>query len=276
MTQRLAYLGPAGTFTEEAALSYSPNAHLIPFPSVSAVGVAVGTGIADEGVVAIENSLEGSVNDTLDLLIHESTLLIRREVVIPIDHCLLVREKIALEEVSIVFSHPQALGQCRRFLTRWFPHAQAIAALSTAAAVEHMMASDLSAAAIGPKRSAHIYGATILAEGLQDNPANATRFVVLASTDHPSTGYDKTLLCFSFTGDNPGLLHGVLGELAERQINLAKVESRPSREALGNYIFLVELEGHRDDSKVRKALEGVERRASNLKILGSYPRHSPR
>ena len=274
MTKRVAYLGPAGTFAEAATLKYDPEAQLLPFPSIAAVAAAVDSGMAEEGVVPIENSLEGSVTDTLDLLIHESRLSIRHELVIPIEHCLLVKPGASVQDVKAIFSHPQALGQCRRFIERCFPSVQAVAALSTAAAVGEMLQSETPAAAIATVRAAELYGAEVLARGIQDNPANFTRFVVLAHQDNPPTGRDKTSLCFSFKEDRPGSLYAVLGEFATRNINLAKVESRPNKEIFGRYIFLVDLEGHREDPLVKEALSGVQSAASMMKILGSYPRYA--
>ncbi len=273
MSKKVAYLGPAGTFTEEAALLYEEKGHLIPFSSISAVAAAVETGIAEEGVAAIENSIEGSVTETLDLLIHESKLLIRHELVLPIEHHLLVKPGTQSDEIKIIFSHPQALGQCRRFVERCFPKIEIVAALSTAAAVEGMM-SDLSpSAAIGTRRAATLYGAIILANSVQDQSPNLTRFVVLAPTDHPRTGHDKTSLCFSFSDDRPGLLYEVLREFAERNINLTKVESRPSKESLGRYIFLVDFEGHREDALIDEVMAMVRAQASLFKVFGSYPRY---
>ena len=273
MTKRIAYLGPAGTFTEAAAILYDADADLLPLSSIAAVAAAVDSDAAEEGVVPIENSIEGSVTDTLDLLIHDSTLLIRRELVIPIEHCLLVKPGVAVDAIESIHSHPQALGQCRRYVERQFPGAQAVAALSTAAAVEDMMAGPSSAAAIGTARAAEIYGAEVAARGIQDNRANFTRFVVLAHRDHPPTGSDKTSLCFTFSDDRAGMLYSTLGHFATRNINLAKVESRPNKESLGRYIFLVDLDGHREDGVVREALERMETEVSMLKVFGSYPRY---
>jgi prephenate dehydratase len=273
MVKRIAYLGPPGTFTEEAALLHDKTAQLIPFPSIPAVAVAVASGMAEEGVVAIENSLEGAVTDTLDLLIHESAVLIRKELVLPIEHHLLVKPGTEASEVKVLFSHPQALGQCRHFIERCFPKAEVVAALSTAAAVEDMMASAQPAAAIGTRRAADIYGAETLAKGIQDQASNVTRFVVLATADHPPTGFDKTSLCFSFADDRPGVLCEVLEEFAQRNINLTKVESRPSKESLGKYIFLIDLEGHHDDPLVSEVLQQVRQKTSLLKVFGSYPRY---
>ena len=272
MALKLAYLGPPGTFTEEAALRYDPTAERLPFLSIPAVAAGVASKMVDEGVVPIENSLEGSVTDTLDLLIHESTLLIRQELVLPIEHCLLVKPGTEVQEIQAIYSHPQALAQCRRFLERCFPQAQAVAALSTAAAVEEMQRSTAVAGAIATARAAELYGAEVLGRGIQDNPANLTRFVVLAHTDHPPTGRDKTSLCFSFAEDRPGILHGVLQEFAQRNINLTKIESRPTKQSLGEYIFLIDVEGHKTDPLVAEVLDQIRAHVALLKIFGSYPR----
>jgi len=276
MAKKIAYLGPPGTFTEEAALLHDRTAQLIPFSTIPAVATAVASGMAEEGVVAIENSIEGSVTDTLDLLIHESKVLIKRELVLPIEHQLLVKPGIEVSDVKVIFAHPQALGQCRNFIERCFPKADIVAALSNAAAVEEMMASSYPAAAIGTARAAEIYGAKTLAQAIQDRASNVTRFVVLAATDHPSTGFDKTSLCFSFAEDRPGVLCDVLQEFAQRNINLSKLESRPSKESLGKYIFLVDLEGHREEPQVSQALERVRGKTALFKVFGSYPRFKER
>ena len=273
MTKRVAYLGPAGTYTEQAALNHDPEATLVPYPSIPAVAEAVDSGHADEGVVPIENSLEGAVTFTLDLLIHEYTLLIRHEVVLSIEHCLVAKPGTRAEEIKVVYSHPQALAQCRAFLAERFPKAVLVASLSTSAAVEEMQKSESAAAAIANQRAATLYGAEVLARGVEDSPNNLTRFVVLAPTDHPPTGCDKTSICFDFDNDAPGILYSVLGEFAKRGINLAKIESRPTRRGLGRYIFLVDLEGHREDLIIREALDVVKAQVSMLKIFGSYPMH---
>ena len=273
MTRRVAFLGPEGTYTEQAALVHDPEATLLSFATIPAVASAVDSGIADQGVVPIENSLEGSVTFTLDLLIHESALFIRHELVLPIQHCLMARPETKPEDIKVIYSHPQALAQCRSFLEEYYSQAELVASLSTSAAVEEIRNSQMAAAAIANERSAALYGAEILAHGIQDDPNNVTRFVVLAPTDHPPTGVDKTTICFDFDSDSPGILHSVLGEFAERGINLTKIESRPTRSSLGRYIFLMDLEGHREDSVMTEALEVVRAQVSMLKILGSYPLH---
>jgi len=269
---RLAYLGPAGTFTEEAALRYNAQAELLPCPTIGAVAAAVRLGQTTHGIAPVENSLQGSITDTLDLLIHEDGVYIQGELVLPIVHCLMARKGTAVAVVKTVFSHPQALAQCRGYLDRHLAGAELRASLSTAAAVEEMLKSGVPSAAIATYRAAELYGASILAEGIQDNPNNATRFLVLARQDHPRTGRDKTSICFSFAEDRPGQLYGVMREFAERNLNLSKVESRPTREGLGQYYFLIDIEGHRSDPNVTKALEDLKRKASMLKVLGSYPK----
>ncbi len=232
---RLAFLGPPGTFSEEAALKYAPDAQAVPMATVTAAFSAVESGMADEAIVPIENSLEGSVPETLDLLVHSPRpLSIRRELILPIDHYLLTRPGTRAEAVKTVFAHPQALGQCRGFVERCFPKATVEAALSNSAAVEEMMAHE-DAAAIGTRRAAEIYGAEVLAKGIQDRNPNVTRFVVLSRQDSEPTGDDRTSIALAFVvEDRPGLLVGSLQEFSERSINLSKIESRPSKEKLGD------------------------------------------
>ena len=273
MTKTIAYLGPIGTFTEQAALLYDSDADLMPLNSVLAIANAVDNGTVEEGVVPIENSLQGSVPDTLDLLIHDTALMISREIIIPIELCLMLKPDTKQQEVEVVYSHPNALGQCRKYLDEQYKNAIQIASLSTAAAVEDMLSSKKPAAAIGNTRTADIYGVKVLDRGIQDNKSNHTRFVVLSKTDHEPTGSDKTSLCFSFGEDQAGMLHSVLGYFAEKNINLAKVESRPNKAGLGEYVFLLDIEGHREDDNVMWAIEQMNNKVSFVKLFGSYPKH---
>ncbi len=273
MPLRLAHLGPSGTFTEEAAVKYSPDAELVPFPSVAAVGSAVKSGMVDEGVVAIENSLEGSVNDTLDLLIHETGIFIYSELVLPIRHFVLAKPGTRIQDVKVIYSHPHVFPQCRHFVERCFPKAQLVAAFSTSGAVEEMLARGPDTVAIASKRAADLYGAQIIAQDIQDNTTNVTRFAVLGRADHPPTGKDKTSLCFTFAEDRPGLLFGALKEFAEHNINLAKIESRPLKEGLGKYFFLADIEGHRQNPRIAEVLGHVKSLTSSFKIFGSYPKY---
>ena len=275
MGERIGYLGPAGTYTEQAALLYAPDADFTPLPTINAVGASVANGDLDAGVVPIENSLEGSVTFTQDLLITQTGLSIRNEVVIPIDHFLVAPPGVEADQVRVIFSHPQALAQCRAYLESRFPLAQNEASLSTAAAVADMQGSSVPAAAICPQRATELYDVQVLDRGIQDNPINQTRFAVLARTDHAMTGHDRTSICFSFTVDRPGSLYHCIGEFAQRNINLVKIESRPTKQALGRYIFLIDLAGHRQETDVAAALEGLRQRVDMLKILGSYPTWEP-
>ena len=272
MARTLAFLGPSGTYTEEAALLYDPDAELRPFPNITAVGLAVASGETEQGVAPIENSIEGSVNFTLDLLVSESSIFIRNEIVLPIDHYLMGRPGTRLEEVQVIYSHPQALAQCRDYLERNFANATRSASLSTALAVGDAMESQVPSVAIAPRRSAELYNAEILATGIQDVVANATRFVVLAKEDHPPSGNDKTSLFFTFDQDVPGQLYTVMGEFARREINLAKIESRPTKRSLGQYVFFIDCDGHREDGLLGEAIGAIAGRVSSLRVLGSYPK----
>ncbi len=272
MARTLAFLGPSGTYTEEAALVYDPGAELRPFPSITAVGLAVASGETGQGVAPIENSIEGSVNFTLDLLVSEASIFIRNEIVLPIEHYLMGKTGTQMSEVQVIYSHPQALAQCREYLERNFAGATRSASLSTALAVGDAMGSDVPAAAIAPLRSAELYAAEIFDSGIQDVAANLTRFVVLAKTDHPPTGNDKTSLFFSFDQDVPGQLYTVMGEFARREINLAKIESRPTKRSLGQYVFFIDCDGHREDRLLGEAIEVIRSRVSSLRVMGSYPK----
>jgi len=220
--------------------------------------------------VPIENSLVGAVNETLDLLIHSLALQMRAEVVLPIVHCLMTGPATTLDGVRVVYSKPEALGQCAGFLRRELPFAETRASLSTAGAVEQAMA-ETGAAAIAPARAAELYGATILRRGVQDDDRNKTRFVVLGDMDAAPTGDDKTSLAFN-TRDVPGALVQALLPFAEAGIDLTKIESRPAKEELGVYVFLVDCAGHRRDAAVARVLDEVRQRTTVLKIFGSYPR----
>ena len=271
---RISFLGPEGTYSEQAAVEHAGRtpARLLPFNSIPAAVRAVEDGEADQAVVPIENSLEGIVTHTADLLIHHTPLKIRGEIVLPIHHCLLVQPGLAVPDVRVVFSHPQALAQCRRYLARHLPDADPVASLSTAGAVRDMQDSRRPAAAISSPRAAQLFGAEVADRNIEDVQSNRTRFVVLGATDAARTGRDKTSICFDFTEDAAGILHGALGELATREINMIRIESRPDRRSLGRYFFLIDLEGHRTDPVVREALDGIRARASIFKVLGAHPR----
>jgi prephenate dehydratase len=270
--QTIAYLGPPGTFSEEAAVAYGgTGAAFLPLASIPAVVTAVETGVASAGVLPIENVLEGSVNTTLDLLIHETDLRITGETVIPIRHYLVAREGLSLPEIKVLHAHPQSLGQCRRFVERCLPGVATVAALSNSAAPAEALVDERPAAAISTLRAAELNGARILAHDIQDRSGNVTRFIALGREDSSPTGDDKTSMCFGFAEDRAGLLVDTLQELARAGINMTKLESRPSKETLGEYIFLVDINGHRADPLIAAALERIRAKTGLFKVFGSYP-----
>lgn len=269
--QRLGFLGPAGTYSEEAAIAYDPRLERVMYPTISQVTQAVDDGAVSQAIVPIENSLQGAVPEVLDFLIRTSRTRIVQELALRIRNCLVVKRGTGRDAVRRIYSHPQPLGQCRRYLARNFPNIEPVASLSTASAVSDMLGSEIPAAAIAPRRAAELYGAEVVDEDIQDNPNNFTRFVVLAPTDHPRTGKDKTSIAFAFDNDRPGLLYDVMGAFARRGINLTKVESRPTGEKLGRYVFLIDFEGYRTDPNVADALREVQGLTAMLKTFGSYP-----
>ncbi len=263
---KVAILGPRGTFSEEAAKKY--NAELVLCSDIEEIFNKVEEGSADLGIVPIENSLEGSVNQTLELLLKRN-LYIYDEIVLDINHCLMSLEK-EIKDVKEVISHPHALAQCKNFIkklgvkTRNFP--------STAEAAKEIKEKKLrGVAAIAPKISAELYGLNILAEGIQDEKENKTRFIVVSKKFNKRTGKDKTSIIIGLL-DRPGSLYEALGVFAKRGINLKKIESRPSKKALGDYIFYIDFEGHIEDDNVKKALNELKDKVSFLKVLGSYPK----
>jgi prephenate dehydratase len=269
-----AYLGPRGTFSEDAAVTYAgESGDLMAFSSIPALTAAVETGLADEAILPIENSIEGSIPTTLDLLIHETPLKIKAEVVVPVRLFLITHPNAQLGEIRMVKSHPNPLGQSRKFLERCLPKAEQVAALSTAAAVEEMIAADdHTVAAIGTARSAELFGGKILAHDIQDVRSNVTRFVVLGQSDAEPTGDDKTSMGFTLQSDIPGALHAALTPFAQEKIQMTKLESRPTKIGLGEYVFLTDFLGHRSEAPIAHALERLEGICSVLKIFGSYPR----
>ncbi|MHB9004392.1 MAG: prephenate dehydratase [Coriobacteriia bacterium] len=269
---RYAFLGPKGTHSHEALLAYAgSDVDAAPVATIQEVFGAVERGKADLGVVPIENSVEGSVNATLDSLVFESDLEIQAEVVRDIHHVLCVAPGIALTDITQIASHPQALAQSRRWLTEHLLGRPEIAATSTAEAVR-IAVSEPGVAAIGSKFAAELYGAEILQPAIEDYAGNQTRFLVVGRGIHDRTGDDKTSLALFMKADRPGTLHMILSEFAFGQINLTKIQSRPTRKALGEYMFFIDLAGHVEDENVRLALDCLRLKLRNVKVLGSYPR----
>ena len=271
MARTIGFLGPLGTYSEEASLLHDKTADR-QYPTITGVGEAVAAGEVDEGVVPIENSLEGPVTFTLDLLIAQPTLFIRGEIDLPIEHYLLAKPGTDPTEIKVIYSHPQALAQCRQYLEKNYPQAEQMASLSTVLCVTDSFESKVPAAAISPRRASELYDVDILDRGIQDVANNVTRFAVIGLSDHAPTGDDKTSMAFTLEKDSPGLLHRVLGEFADRDINLLKIESRPTKQLLGEYIFLLDCVGHRDESPMKEALAALSDPISMLRVLGSYPR----
>jgi prephenate dehydratase len=276
MTTRVAFLGPAGTFTEEALRASAPGAvEEVPYGTVYETVMAVQEGEADRAVVPIENSLEGSVAATLDALAGEADRVrIAAEVIHPIHHCLVAPRDVPLADVRRVVSHPQATAQCARFLRERLPSAERVSTASTADAVRLVAESIEPWVALGSRLSAELYGCRVLAERVEDRPDNLTRFVWLAPAGEEDAGGQpaKTSIVFwGFNDDSPGALVRVLSEFADREINLTKIESRPRRVRFGHYMFFADLEGGEVDAAVSEALDALRARVDTLRVLGSYP-----
>lgn len=277
MARKVGYLGPDGTFSELAARRYRDRlegeAELVALPSIYDVLAAVVRGEIDEGVVPLENFSEGSLGHVQDLLAHTFlNLRVRGEVVLPVIHCLLAPPGVRLEQVTKVLSHPQALAQCREFLSRHLPGVELVETASTAAAASMVASARAPWAAIGHLETAEKYGLVVLARRINDFVHNATRFVVVGREDGPFSLHSKTSLILSLP-HRPGALYKVLGEFASRGINLTRIESRPSRRQLGEYLFFIDFEGHRQDEAVKEALEAISTQAE-VRLLGSYPSDS--
>jgi prephenate dehydratase len=272
---RVAYLGPPGTFTEEALLSQPDlaDADLVAMRSWPEVLSATATGDVDLGFVALENSIEGSVLLVLDQLVFDYDLLIQREVVLTIHQNLLAPPGMALSDVRRVVSFPVATAQCRKFLAASLPDAEIVASNSTAGAVQDVAENrPPGTAALGAALAAKLYGLDVLAPDIEDTPgANQTRFAVVARTGIPApTGHDKTSIVSFQRADKPGSLHAILGQFTARNINLTKLESRPTKHSLGDYCFIIDMEGHVKDEVVADCLRDLKVQLANLKFLGSY------
>ncbi|MFC1767203.1 prephenate dehydratase [Candidatus Margulisiibacteriota bacterium] len=282
---KVGYLGPEGTFSEEAGALYKKKigkAKFIPYSSIHALLKAVDRGSVHEGVVPIENSVEGTIGVVSDMLVNDVDLKITQELILPVKHHLLTKKKVPLGKITDVISHPQAIDQCKHYLRKKLPKVQIHFAYSTAEAarsVAEVVEVDLKGskkrdifAAIGTLAAAKLYKLAIVDKEINDYKDNMTRFLALSKKDHPPTGNDKTSIVFSTLRDHPGGLHNILGEFAMRGINLTKIESRPTKRTLGDYFFFIDLQGHRTDPVVLEALEDIKKKASFVKILGSYPK----
>ncbi|MEJ7554955.1 MAG: prephenate dehydratase [Aquificaceae bacterium] len=266
---KIAYLGPKATFTHQAALEYFGfSAHYVPVSTIGDVFREVETGRVDYGVVPVENTTEGVVNYTLDMFL-ESDLKIVGEVVIPIKLNLLSTAS-GLENIKTVYSHRHALAQCKEWLRKNLPQASLIETESTAKACELVMELE-DAGAIASEVAAYTYHLNILAENIQDNPNNYTRFLVIGKRWMKPTGKDKTSIIFAVK-DEAGALYKALESFYRYGVNLTKIVSRPSKKKVWDYVFFVDLEGHAEEENVKKALELLQERSQMVKVLGSYPK----
>ena len=284
---RAGYFGPEGTNTQEALLADTIGLELetVPLPTIYDTVMAVHEGAVDQAMVPIENSLEGSVNATLDALAMETDdVVIVGEVVHPIRHCLIARTALELSEIETLVSHPQANAQCARFIRARLPGARVLAGSSTADAVRTVAGQTGPWAALGSRLAAERYGCVVLRAGVQDVADNETRFVWLARSgaaaggpriaagDAPALGPFKTAIVFWGLGSEaPGWLVACLAEFAQRGVNLTRIESRPRKQGLGRYMFFVDLEGREDEHHIAEGLAGLRARVERLRVLGSFP-----
>ena len=276
--KRIGFFGPFGTFTEQALQTQADlaTAELVPFRSVPDVLDAVANGDVDAGFVPIENSIEGTVNFTQDALIFDYELLIQREVVLDIEHCLLARKGTTLADVTTVHSIPVATAQCSGWLRTNLPHADVQVANSTADAartVGRIGAEETGMAALAPANAAALYGLEVIARDIADHAGNQTRFVLIARDGIPApTGHDKTGIVVFQRADEPGSLISILQEFAARRINLSLLSSRPTKAGgLGDYCFIIYADGHVGEELMADVLRDLHTKQGGVKFLGSYP-----
>ncbi|MAX34059.1 chorismate mutase [Onishia taeanensis] len=266
---KVAYLGPEGTFTQQAALKhFGESAVSLPMAAIDEVFREVEAGAVNYGVVPVENSTEGVVNHTLDSFM-DSSMRICGEVVLRIHHHLLVSSNTRRDKVSRVYSHPQSFAQCRKWLDAHYPHAERVPVSSNAEAAK-LVKTEWHSAAIAGDMAAKLYDLEKIAETIEDRPDNSTRFLIIGNQDVPASGEDKTSIVVAMR-NQPGALHDLLEPFHRHQIDLTRLETRPSRSGVWNYVFFIDFSGHRDDARVAAVLEEVQLRCAELKVLGSYP-----
>ncbi len=264
---RIAYLGPPASFTQLAAeKKFGSQVEYLPCENISVIFQKVENRQCDYGVAPIENSIEGAVTHTFDLLV-DSDLKICAQILLEISHNLL--GKTPLNQIKVIYSNPQVFGQCRHWLLANLPKVKLVDVVSTSHAAQRVL-HEKGSACIASSLAAKVYGLPVLKKDIEDHSHNVTRFLVLANDDVASTGSDRTSILFSIK-DKVGALHGMLTPFYQNKINLTKIESRPSKKRVWDYYFFVDFEGHREDPKVRKALDQLEDMCKYLKVLGSYP-----
>lgn len=267
---KVAYLGPEGTFTQQAASKhFGASALTLPFASIDDVFREVEAGAVNYGVVPVENSTEGVVNHTLDNFMH-SNLKICGEVELRVHHNLLVSDVTDVKQISRIYSHGQSLAQCRKWLDSHYPKAERVAVSSNAEAARRLRG-EWNAAAIAPEMAAAIYDLKVIAEKIEDQPDNSTRFLIIGTQAVPPSGEDKTSLLVAMR-NQPGALHNLLEPFHRHSIDLTRVETRPSRSGAWTYVFFIDFNGHAEEAGVREVLNEVAARVADLKVLGSYPR----
>ncbi|GAW90983.1 prephenate dehydratase [Calderihabitans maritimus] len=271
---KLGYLGPQGTFSQQAAQRWIADKagwELVSYESIPEVILGVAEKRLDAAVVPVENSIEGTVNVTLDMLVEEKSLSIIGEVILEVHHHLIGKQT-DWKRVQAIYSHPQALAQCRGFLRQNFQGVSLRTAASTAEAARIVASGPDSWAAISSRFAAELYGLQVLAENIEDYRGNKTRFITVGRGPVKPTGKDKTSMVLALPQDRPGGLYRVLEEFAAEEINLTKIESRPTKKELGEYLFFLDCEGHATDPKLSRVLDRLRRKTALLRILGSYPR----
>ncbi|MFY9488209.1 MAG: prephenate dehydratase [Solirubrobacterales bacterium] len=282
----IAFLGPPGTHSEEAVRSALGDAGdkvvLVSAETNREVVLAVEQGVADAAFVAIENSVEGAVTETLDALVHETPeTLIVGELVWPVHHCLIAAEQVEAEKISTVASHPQALAQCSGYITERLAGAERVQVASTSEAVRDAVVRADGHAAIGSRIAAERYGGVVIDSEIEDVVGNRTRFVWLAKQQldagwlgtEPQATHKTSVVFSGFNDTSPGALVSILSEFAYRSVNLSKIESRPERTQLGNYLFFVDLDGSTSEERVADAIEAIRDKVKTIRVLGSFPAH---
>ena len=270
---KIGYLGPRGTFSEQAAISYGKNIsapEYMPFETIYDVMDAVCAQVVEEGIVPLENSIEGTVTSTIDKLIFHDALFIKAEIVIAVCEDMLVNIRYENEPIRKILSHPQALSQCTRFVRKHYPKSEMVPVSSTAEAAKMVAQGGAGLACLSPRQAAEIYGLKALYQNVQDEDGNATRFVIITNKQTPVLAKNhKTSIVFA-TKHKPGELYRILDILAIWDINMTKIESRPSKHQLGEYVFFVDMEAENLED-LNAALNMIARKSAYFKFLGSYP-----
>jgi prephenate dehydratase len=272
MGRIIGFMGPQGTFSHEAVEAYVEGGTytLKDYFSIPEVLNALKNSDIEDAIVPIENSLEGAINVTMDFLAKEDGLYIIGELIIPVNLSLLTKPGTTVEDIAVIMSHPQPLGQCRDYLNRYFPNAIQLEENSTSRAAQKVVDSDGTYAAVASNISAKVYGLEVMASKIQDFENNSTRFVIISKALHKRTGSDKTSIVFS-TDNKPGSLYKILDIFSLWDINMTRIESRPAKNVLGQYVFFIDMDGHIEDQDVYDALTMIQRKTSFYRFIGSYP-----